>query len=176
MRKSVLVGVPNDDFSPSALGCLKRLKGVGELLIQHADPPRAKYEHEGTQRNKLLRCFLESTHTHLLQVDSDVLVYPDTLRKLLARDAPVVCAWFRDVKDASNCYCWPKCPASSGLHRIRLGCLGATLITRKVAERLPRDPFINLHGNDVHFWRLLESLGIEAYVDSDVVLPMEARL
>ncbi len=176
-RASVLVGIPNDDYSPHFAEHLAALEGAGEVLTLHYPPPSVKYETEGTARKELLRQFLASGHAHLLQLDSDVLVEPDTLKRLLARDAPAVCALFRWWKDPSNVLCWPKVQQGTGLHRIVLGCHGAMLMTRATAAALAAAKFayIDRHGNDVHFWRFLEKLAIPAYVDSDVALVMEPR-
>ena len=58
-------------------------------------------------REEIAKSFLNSDCTHLLMLDSDVVLQPDTLAKMLAVDAPVVVAKYAEkgkMQASYHCY------------------------------------------------------------------------
>lgn len=126
-------------------------------------------------REEIAHSFLNSDCTHLLMMDADIILAPDTLSKMLAVDAPVVVAKYAEKgkKEASyHCYHHsqvplrrdPKIEVRPGERRElkdidpMLFGLGCVLVKREVFEKLeePYFKFTITREEEDDYWRVSE--------------------
>lgn len=127
--------------------------------------------------------FLGGEATHLLLIDSDIVVHPATLERLLSRDRDVVAQlfWTRFLPEAPLMpNAWDVHPSrfvsAASLQRLRevgtyeVGGLGAcTLLSRHALElgsRFALLPSVDLWGEDRHFCVRASALGLRLYLDT----------
>lgn len=85
---AVLIGVPrlNDAPWPFVEGLMGLQANCRTAFVQRGPAP------VDMARNQIVATFLASDCTHLLMVDSDAVLHPQTLMRLLSWDVPVVSA------------------------------------------------------------------------------------
>jgi len=126
-------------------------------------------------REEIAKTFLSSDCTHLLMLDSDIVLQPDTLTKMLAVDAPVVVAKYAEKgKMEASYHCYhhsqvpfrrdPKVEVRPGERRQlkdidpMLFGLGCVLVKREVFEKL-EEPYFKFTISDEReddYWRTSE--------------------
>jgi len=141
-----------------------------------------------------MRDWKKGQATHILWVDDDMSIPPDSLEKLLAHEKQVISGlyWGRDLKpcvyDLDPFTKWKVAP-DSGLHQIDCAGFGCVLMEIEVLDLMakhfgdkiwfqtpyiPREfnsvslPAMALTGEDVYFFKRLKEMGIPAYLDCDV--------
>lgn len=139
-------------------------------------------------RNRNISIDLAKIHncTHILFIDDDVLVPPDTLIRLLSHDVDMVTGLyvmrsfphqpiiFDKVNDKKQVLWLQLKPGLQGLIKIVSGGLGCCLIKMSVFEKL-KEPYIRLGEveldhwcDDIGFFHRTAEQGIEFYCDLDV--------
>lgn len=128
-------------------------------------------------RNHLLEFLLTTDCTHLFSVDSDILVPPDALSRLMSHDLPVVSALVRnDHHISSSPGYYNILEQRGGMYYplqsfprgqvIKVDCTGAVyLIQRHVIEKGVRYSW-HLQGEDVGFCENARGMGIELWCDT----------
>ena len=126
-------------------------------------------------REEIAKSFLNSDCTHLLMLDSDIVMKPDTLPRMIAVDAPLVVAKYAEKgKTEASYHCYhhsqvpfrrdPPVEVRPGEHRQlkdidpMLFGLGCVLIKREVFEKL-EEPYFKFTISDEQeddYWRVSE--------------------
>jgi len=126
-------------------------------------------------REEIAHSFLKSDCTHLLMMDADIVLKPDTLSKMLAVDAPVVVAKYAEkgkMEASYHCYHHSQVPfrrdppveVRPGERRElkdidpMLFGLGCVLVKREVFEKLeePYFKFTIARDEEDDYWRVSE--------------------
>ena len=128
-------------------------------------------------RNLGVDLFLESPHSHILFIDSDVVPPDNSLDLMLAVNRPIVCGIYPLLLRSTICMSVARrCPdntydffANCGNEpfEVDAGGMGCCLIERSVLERLDRPWFCfsqrsdgTLFGEDLHFFEKAAGLGV----------------
>lgn len=117
------------------------------------------------------------TATHMLWLDADMRVPPDTIDRLLAHDLELVGANYPQRQAAADR--WAASVTSedrTGLERVELLPFGATLVSRAVFEKIDKPWFatpwdedlLAFWGEDKWFTTIAADAGFEAFVDHDL--------
>jgi hypothetical protein len=136
-------------------------------------------------RNQLVRDALTHDPTHVLWIDHDVVVPPDALRKLLARDVPVVGGMYHSKDKPYPPIAFrldpfemlQEVPPTEALHLVGGIGMGATLV-RSSVYLLMREEFRDEKwyettispsvGEDVHFAMRLQEMCIPVFLDPTI--------
>lgn len=120
--------------------------------------------------------------THIMWIDSDMIIPPDIVERFLAHDVPMVAANYSSRRPPIHPVAWKAdkriytTPDSSGLEEATFSGLGAALISTGVYKNLPTPWHKILHtgptdylGEDVYFFRKVkQTLNIPLWIDHDV--------
>ena len=164
-------------------------------IVRKRDYPVQLFFTEATEiavaRNQLVNDFLKSDCTHLFFLDSDMLILPDVIDRLLAYDKDVVSALaftrarglpaFRIIENGK--YVVPlNYPRKSLFETNGASGLGCILIKRKVIEDIkksvgekPMFQFVynsptDVVGEDVYFCELLRNAGYKIWISSELIV------
>lgn len=122
----------------------------------------------------------ESDAPYLMMLDSDSLISPHVLDRLLAHKKPIVSGWYKDKKAADHHpvvfdffeendaeIVWKhRHQPGEGLEKVDGVGAGVLLMSRTVAETLGENPYdMNKSGEDLTLCRRLMKLNIPLYVD-----------
>jgi len=135
-------------------------------------------------RNFIHDAFLDSTDLpYLMMLDSDILIPPFIVDRLMAHKLPIVGAWYHDknhethhpvvydfVSETDGINNWRhRDVPRTGLEKVDGIGAGTLLMTRAVAEGLGKSPYsMESGGEDMKLSRKLMQLGIPLYVDWDM--------
>jgi len=170
-----MIGVPLHPSFPflhiavisSILQTMRQFPGIPLTISRQFEVSQA--------REEIARSFLNSDCTHLLMVDSDIVMPPDTLPKMLAVDAPVVVAKYAEkgkMEASYHCYHHSQVPfrrdekveVRPGERRElkdidpMLFGLGCVLVKREVFEKL-EEPYFKFTITDEYeddYWKVSE--------------------
>lgn len=189
----VLIGIPTNGYAmdnciTAALNAMNQYGNAGFTLRQ--DKP---IDHN---RNMMVhQRFLPSEATHLLFVDSDTMIPPHTIGKLLELDVEVACGIYSVMKMIDGLphysYCCGDLLLDNEKYLLRLlgevptkpfkvtfsGC-GCMLIKRNVFEKMPKPWFLHKYidvdklqrtHEDTHFCQQLQQLDIPIWMHPDVM-------
>lgn len=139
-------------------------------------------------RNTIHNTFLEAAEasecSHLMMLDSDVLPPPNVVERLMSHKKDVVCGWYHTKKkDSHPCvydYVYtdekgveqysPRKEAGRGLEKIDGIGAGCILMSANAARKLGKNPYsMEKGGEDLTLCSKLRRLGIDIYVDWDIV-------
>lgn len=186
MKPRVVIALPLYGHNAPAFG-LAFARMLGEAIPQEtlAGLVFTTIPYIDQARNQLVRDALAQDPTHILWIDHDVVVPPDVVAKLLARDVPVVGGMYMS-KDrpyppiAFNLDPFEmlqEVPPSEALHLVGGVGMGATLI-RSSVYLLMREAFGDEKwyettispsiGEDVHFAMRLAEMSIPVFLDPTV--------
>lgn len=135
----------------------------------------------GEARNQLVRSALDAKASHLLFLDSDMIVPSNAPQRLLKHDKPIVSGLYferhsphKPVMGKTRCGDWFDYPP--GLSEIGVvggGCLLVqTDVFRKISEHFKDDTWFEFFGQrtgeDLVFAQRCRELGIKMYLDADL--------
>jgi len=135
-------------------------------------------------RNTVAKCAADDpVCTHLFFIDMDMVILPHALERLLTHRKPVAGAWYCDKGEPPTPTAWNFTPEFERLEDVGEGLqlvggvpMGCTLIETGVLRAM-RDKFDDEEwfacglglGEDVHFAGRLRQMGVESYLDNDLV-------
>lgn len=188
----VVIGIPNKGFVATEMlnfipANLKKKIARISLSCPDSTP------HDST-RNAIVKDFLSNeTATHLLWVDSDVVIPDDTFERLLAHDKDIIAANVKMYMKARNSYAiaaglkdedgvsythkgLPELLEQAPPVDVDMVGFGCVLMTRRVLETIPKPCFkfkydedgVLAKGEDVYFCELAKSHGFSIYLDHTV--------
>lgn len=199
---SVVVGIPGPDIwdAKFAMSVIAMVADFGQnAVFPHISEHLIRVFHKKGSilpqlRQELVEEALSIEATHLLFLDSDQTFPPDTLRRLLLWERPVVACNIATKR-------FPSDPTARrfngtlqgelvytregdiGLERVwRVGC-GVMLVDLTIFARLPKPWFLvdwyaehnKFGGEDWHFCKVLEDAGYWIYIDHELSLDVGHR-
>lgn len=124
----------------------------------------------GSMRSCAALMALDSGMEWLLMVDTDTLLEPDTLVRLLRWDRPIVFPLLKDLEQkypGTTMSFPPDLEPNNGLLPVCWAAMSVMLFNVKVFNALPSYAW---HGSDFHFGQHLNHVGHRMYVDTDTVV------
>lgn len=138
-------------------------------------------------RNQIHNMFLETDFPYLMMLDSDVLMPPATVEKLMAHDKPIVGGWYKNknrlkaytphpivydylsTSENGNVNWRHRENPGTGLEQVGGMGAGCWLMTKDTAEKLGESPYDMAGGTeDLKLSKKLMDLGIPLFVDWDI--------
>lgn len=182
-QTTIMIGVPTHDvlaasFAQTITLCIEYMVRKGYKIIPQF--------WEGTMvrdaRTRLMETAIAKKVDYLFFIDSDMIVRPDVIERLIRDDCDIVSTkFFRRVEPFQPCfyldidttkkpveYLTPTKWADEGILKVKATGLAATLIRRKVLEAMPDDVFYHdpfCIGEDLQFCVSAAERGFDVYVD-----------
>jgi hypothetical protein len=130
-------------------------------------------------RNIIHNAFLDSSHSHLAMIDSDIMFPPYAINRLLAHKLPFVSGWYRNKKgvnfpvvydfkkeEGGMMYWKHRDSEGAGLEEVDGVGAGMVLMSREVAQALGRDPYdMEKSGEDLTMCAKVRQAGFKIVVD-----------
>ena len=173
--QSVLITVASNLWEP---GCWHRLQdmvrrteraGYTVALEEVDDMSLMPYDAIGIMRSCAATLALDAGVEWSFMVDTDAMLEPDTLVRLLEHDRPIVYPYLTTQHDviAGLPLSSPRLQPHTGLQPVTWAAMSVMLFNVKVFNCLP--PFA-WWGHDYHFAQCLGHYGHRIYVDTDTVV------
>lgn len=184
-RAKVLIGIPTDEYARRAdfydhLNILQRPEDSLLLFCHHRSPARS--------RNLLIEAAQQNKCTHILFLDDDMEIPPDSLLRLLNHDKDIVSGLyltgsyphfpvaFDVVNDKGQCLPMYLFGKEERLYPIEAAGFGFLLVKLSVFDRLEK-PYVRLGEldpeewcDDIGFFNRARQAGIKSYIDLSVQL------
>lgn len=121
-------------------------------------------------RDELIKKALETDCTHILFIDTDVLIPDNFVKTLLSHKKDIVAGTYYDLDRKPMVYKDLKRYQGKGLEEVDLCCIGASLIERKVLEKVSysRPQNNKAIDGDVDFCVKVKEAGFKIYQDFDL--------
>lgn len=175
-----MIGVATAEFGRYAvfhdyLNLLEKPEGTICTLTHGQSPAKA--------RNLIIEAALEHDCTHILILDDDMVIPPDTLKRLLARDLDIVSAYylmrnyphqgiiFDKAEPDGKCYWYEVRDDETDLVEVVATGFGCVLIKIDVFHKL-KQPWVRLGEiesdgwcDDIGFFKRVREAGIKIFID-----------
>lgn len=183
-KKKILIAIPTHDMLPAAF--MQSLCRLTEYMLQKKYSVTTRLW-EGTlvakARQSLVRIAIDQGFDYVFFVDSDMILHPETLERLLNDDCDIVSTMFFkrtppyqpcfymdvDISQEPLTYSVPISWPDRGLHECAATGLAATLIRTEVFKKVGKNMFIHPTeglGEDIAFCLNARAMGFTVYVDT----------
>lgn len=192
----VTIVIPIKDFMEreAYASCLRQTFIDRSIIIHQMDSikldddiHKSKMANCVRNRNELRKMFLALDSTHMLMMDSDVVLPENALEKLLEKNLPIVGGWHPMY--GSNGGAWSEgkfvngrfhhLSPQKGLTEVDMVCMGCILIRREVLEKVEfesgnsetilQESGSCFMGEHIAFARKCQALGYKLFLDGDVI-------